>query len=123
MTSSFLLTYLYLSLILLLTVFRAVAWGPVIDPTKGFIPLPLNESNLVIQWPYDLLQDQRYSFSHGVHKLWVFNTDKPHTPVSKTNPRTEIRIEVSIHIRAFYILTCACKIHVNFASATKDFLG
>uniref|UniRef100_A0A7N0T9L8 Alginate lyase 2 domain-containing protein n=1 Tax=Kalanchoe fedtschenkoi TaxID=63787 RepID=A0A7N0T9L8_KALFE len=31
--------------------------------------------------------------AHGVHKLWVFATDKPHSPASHTHPRTEIRIK------------------------------
>ncbi|KAL0448486.1 UNVERIFIED_CONTAM: Citrate-binding protein [Sesamum latifolium] len=60
--------------------------GP-IDPTKGFISQHLNQSNLVIQRPYDVPADERYSFKNG-----VFKTDKPHTPTSKTNPRTEIRV-------------------------------
>ena len=68
--------------------------GHHIDPTEGFIPVLLNESNFVIQWPYDVPEDQRYSFINGVHKLWVYSSDKPHTPISKTKPRTEIRIKV-----------------------------
>ena len=63
--------------------------------TDGFLSLPLNQSNLVIQRPYDVPEDQRYSFVDGVHKLWVYSTDKPHSPTSKTHPRTEIRIHVS----------------------------
>ncbi|KAK6125739.1 hypothetical protein DH2020_040513 [Rehmannia glutinosa] len=80
--------------VVLITLYRVVGWGPVVDdPTKGFISQYLNESNLVVQRPYDIVsENQRYSFKNGVHKLWVLNTDKPHTPVSKTNPRTEIRI-------------------------------
>ncbi|KAK6924192.1 Alginate lyase 2 [Dillenia turbinata] len=62
------------------------------DPTKGFTEQPLDQSNFVIQKPYDKSQDQRYSFVDGVHKLWVYSTDKPHTPTSNTEPRTEIRI-------------------------------
>ncbi|KAH6765407.1 hypothetical protein C2S52_016390 [Perilla frutescens var. hirtella] len=61
--------------------------------TKGFISQNLNESNIVIQRPYDVPENERYSFKNGVHKLWVFKTDKPHTPISRTNPRTEIRIQ------------------------------
>ncbi|KAL0349615.1 UNVERIFIED_CONTAM: Citrate-binding protein [Sesamum radiatum] len=72
-------------------VYKVVGWGTV-DPTKGFISQHLNQSNLVIQRPYDVPEDERYSFKNGVHKLWVFKTDKPHTPTSKTNPRTEIRV-------------------------------
>ncbi|XP_077239693.1 citrate-binding protein-like [Tasmannia lanceolata] len=62
------------------------------DPTDGFISLPLNASNFVIQRHYDVPENKRYSFIHGVHRLWVYSTDKPHTPTSKTGPRTEIRI-------------------------------
>ncbi|KAF5458013.1 hypothetical protein F2P56_022080 [Juglans regia] len=64
-----------------------------IDLTKGFISLPLNRSNLVVQKPYDVPENHRYSFTNGVHKLWVYSTDKPHSPASKTNPRTEIRVQ------------------------------
>nr|XP_027076861.1 citrate-binding protein-like [Coffea arabica] len=63
-----------------------------VDPTVGFISLPLKKSNFQIQRPYDIPEDQRYSFIDGVHKLWVFKTDKPHSPESHTKPRTEIRI-------------------------------
>ncbi|MCD7461705.1 hypothetical protein HAX54_046839 [Datura stramonium] len=62
------------------------------DPTDGFTPIALSQSNFQIQKPYDVPVNQRYSFIDGVHKLWVFNTDKPHTPTSQTKPRTEIRI-------------------------------
>ncbi|XP_077239691.1 citrate-binding protein-like [Tasmannia lanceolata] len=62
------------------------------DPTVGFTSLPLNSSNFEIQRPYDLPQSARYSFINGVHRLWVYSTDKPHSPTSKTKPRTEIRI-------------------------------
>lgn len=67
-----------------------------IDTTLGFVSQPLGRSNFRIQKPYDLPVDQRYSFIKGVHKLWVFKTDKPHSRKSKTNPRTEIRIQVKI---------------------------
>ncbi|CAK9139391.1 unnamed protein product [Ilex paraguariensis] len=66
-----------------------------VDPTEGFISLPLKESNFEIQRPYNLPIDQRYSFIDGVRKLWVYKTDKPHKPTSPTHPRTEIRIRVS----------------------------
>ncbi|KAL5999955.1 hypothetical protein ACLOJK_034632 [Asimina triloba] len=65
------------------------------DPTDGFVSLPLNSSNFVIQRPYDVPESARYSFIDGVHKLWVYATDKPHSPTSNTNPRTEIRIDVT----------------------------
>nr|XP_016482008.1 PREDICTED: citrate-binding protein-like [Nicotiana tabacum] len=62
------------------------------DPTDGFTPITLSQSNFQIQKPYDVSINQRYSFINGVHKMWVFKTDKPHTPTSQTKPRTEIRI-------------------------------
>ncbi|TKY73876.1 Citrate-binding protein [Spatholobus suberectus] len=62
------------------------------DPTDGFTRLPLSNSNFQVQKPYDVPVEQRYSFSNGVHKFWVYSTDKPHTPTSDTAPRTEIRI-------------------------------
>uniref|UniRef100_A0A7N0T938 Alginate lyase 2 domain-containing protein n=1 Tax=Kalanchoe fedtschenkoi TaxID=63787 RepID=A0A7N0T938_KALFE len=62
------------------------------DLTKGFISVPLDQSNLVIQKPYDVGVADRSSFQNGVHTLWVYATDKPHSPSSHTNPRTEIRI-------------------------------
>ncbi|KAL5751980.1 hypothetical protein ACOSQ2_022487 [Xanthoceras sorbifolium] len=63
-----------------------------IDPTKGFVSVPLDNSNLEVQRPYNVPEDQRYSFKNGVHRLWVLSTDKPHSLNSKTRPRTEIRI-------------------------------
>ncbi|GMN33340.1 hypothetical protein TIFTF001_004098 [Ficus carica] len=63
-----------------------------VDPTKGFTRLPLKRSNFHIQKPYDLPVSARYSFIHGVHKLWVYSTDKPLYKNSTTHPRTEIRI-------------------------------
>ncbi|CAI0396150.1 unnamed protein product [Linum tenue] len=62
------------------------------DPTDGFTEIPLNQSNLVLQKPYDVPLHQRYSFVGGVHRMWVYADDKPHHPTSPTQPRTEIRI-------------------------------
>lgn len=67
-----------------------------IDTTLGFASQPLNHSNFKIQKPYDIPVEQRYNFSNGVHTLRVIKTDKPHTRISKTGPRTEIRIQVNI---------------------------
>jgi hypothetical protein len=80
--------------ILQLVTHKALASGPV-NTTEGFVSLPLNRSNYNIQRPYDVPQDQRYSFINGIHKYWVYSTDKPHTPTSQTKPRTEIVIHVS----------------------------
>lgn len=64
------------------------------DPTDGFTPISISQNNFQIQKPYDVPVDQRYSFIDGVHKFWVFKTDKPHTTTSQTKPRCEIRITV-----------------------------
>ncbi|KAK9904502.1 hypothetical protein M0R45_000647 [Rubus argutus] len=76
-------------LLLLLTHWSS-SWP--IDPTLGFVSLPLSTSNFHIHKPYDLPISQRYSFKHGVHKLWVYFKDKPLSRNSPTYPRTEIRI-------------------------------
>ena len=65
-----------------------------VDPTVGFTSLPLDQSNFDIQKPYNVPVNKRYSFINGVHKMWVYKSDKPHSPDSHTNPRTEIRIQV-----------------------------
>ncbi|KAK4356206.1 hypothetical protein RND71_025177 [Anisodus tanguticus] len=62
------------------------------DPTDAFTQVPISQSNFQIQKPYDVPVNQRYSFIDGVHKFWVFKTDKPHTTTSQTKPRSEIRI-------------------------------
>lgn len=64
------------------------------DPTQGFLNIPLNSSNFIIRSPYDLSVSDRYSFVDGIHKMWVLSSDKPHSPLSLTSPRTEIRIYV-----------------------------
>ncbi|KAG5575219.1 hypothetical protein H5410_055353 [Solanum commersonii] len=62
------------------------------DPTDGFTPISISQGNFEIQKPYDVPVNQRYSFIDGVHKFWVYKTDKPHTTSSQTKPRCEIRI-------------------------------
>ena len=66
------------------------------DPTHGFLNVSLDSSNFLIQSPYDLSVSDRYSFVDGIHKMWVLSSDKPHSPLSLTSPRTEIRIHVCI---------------------------
>lgn len=71
------------------------------DPTDGFTVVPLTEWNFEIQKPYDKPLEERYSFTDGIRRLWVYADDKPHEPNSKTMPRTEIRISVlslSLHL-------------------------
>ncbi|XP_020211152.1 citrate-binding protein [Cajanus cajan] len=63
-----------------------------VDLTLGFTELPLNTSNFDHHKPYDVPVTQRYSFIDGVHKLWVYSTDKPLSQNSTTRPRSEIRI-------------------------------
>ncbi|KAI5554356.1 hypothetical protein BDE02_19G006700 [Populus trichocarpa] len=61
---------------------------------SGFLIHPI--LNRALAWgpkPYDVPEDQRYSFVNGVHKCWVYSTDKPHTLTSQTKPRTEIAIQ------------------------------
>ncbi|CAN1222239.1 Citrate-binding protein [Linum grandiflorum] len=62
------------------------------DPTKGFTEVPLKPSNFVLQKPFDIPLDKRYSFIDGVHRMWVYSDDKPFNPSTHTMPRTEIRI-------------------------------
>ncbi|KAK8966932.1 Citrate-binding protein [Platanthera guangdongensis] len=64
------------------------------DPTDGFRHIPLIESNFLLQKPYNLASADRYSYSNGVRRLWVFSTDKPFKSGSSTDPRTEIRIKL-----------------------------
>ncbi|KAK8966226.1 Citrate-binding protein [Platanthera guangdongensis] len=63
------------------------------DPTDGFRHVPLTESNFLLQKPYNLASADRYSYSNGIRRLWVFSTDKPFKSDSSTDPRTEIRIK------------------------------
>ncbi|XP_055822595.1 citrate-binding protein-like [Solanum dulcamara] len=62
------------------------------DPIDGFTPISISQSNFQIQKPDDVPVNQRYSFIDGVHKFWVFKTDKTHTTTSQIKPRCEIRI-------------------------------
>ncbi|CAL5187524.1 unnamed protein product [Lathyrus oleraceus] len=63
-----------------------------IDPTQGFTHVSLDNSNFVIQKPYNVPVNQRYNFTNGVHQFWIYPTDKPFLSGSNTKPRTEIRI-------------------------------
>ncbi|KAK7283559.1 hypothetical protein RIF29_13147 [Crotalaria pallida] len=62
------------------------------DPTDGFTLVPLTQANFKLQKPYNIPLDQRYSYKDGVHRFWVYSNDKPYSPDSNTQPRTEIRI-------------------------------
>lgn len=65
------------------------------DPTDGFSAVPLSKRNFDMQWPYNLNLSDRYSFIDGVHRFWVYSTDKPFKPDTTTKPRTEIRFRVT----------------------------
>ncbi|KAH9289655.1 hypothetical protein KI387_033772 [Taxus chinensis] len=60
------------------------------DPTDGF---QSQEFSFDIQKPYDKSVNQRYSLVNGVHTMWVFDNDNPHSPTSETKPRTEMRFK------------------------------
>ncbi|KAL0908320.1 hypothetical protein M5K25_022810 [Dendrobium thyrsiflorum] len=63
------------------------------DPTDGFTLLPLTDANFELQKPYNIPLAERYSYANGVHRMWVYSTDKPFKAGSPTDPRTEIRIK------------------------------
>ncbi|OMP06539.1 Concanavalin A-like lectin/glucanases superfamily [Corchorus capsularis] len=84
------MTCFYLIFILVSALLYQAFASEQVDLTKGFISLPLNRTYYHIQRPYDVPEAQRYSFIDGIHRCWVYSTDKPHTPTSKTKPRTEI---------------------------------
>ncbi|GLT70424.1 hypothetical protein SLA2020_425050 [Shorea laevis] len=93
MGQSFCVPAFFYYLSFFLVAITVISASGAIDPTEGFIELPFNRTYYHIQKPYDVPEDQRYSFQNGVHKCWVYSTDKPHTPTSQTKPRTEIAIQ------------------------------
>ena len=58
------------------------------DPTDGW-----NKTSFTygMQKPWNLDLSDRYSNSGGVHRMWVYSTDKPMSQGSSTDPRTEMR--------------------------------
>lgn len=87
------------------------------DPTYGFTSVPLTDANFEVQKPYNIPVEQRYSFIDGVHRFWVYAHDKPYSPSSPTQPRTEIRIKV------YYILPLYINIYIYYALTWKYFLN
>ncbi|KAF5464519.1 hypothetical protein F2P56_014592 [Juglans regia] len=85
--------FYYRALLLLLV---SSSWEPLhlcgADPTDGFTRVPLTEENFVLQKPYDVPLEDRYTCKNGVRRFWVYNNDKPFKPDSPTRPRTEVRI-------------------------------
>jgi len=66
----------------------AAAGAALADPTAGWV---LQKLDFKVQYPYNLKESQRYTFTNGIHHLWVFNTDKPFSEGNTTLPRTEMR--------------------------------
>ncbi|TVU51053.1 hypothetical protein EJB05_02457, partial [Eragrostis curvula] len=64
------------------------------DLTAGFTKVDLPEGNFVVQSPYDVPENQRYTYdvATGVRTFWVYADDKPFNTVTPTNPRTEVRL-------------------------------
>jgi len=61
------------------------------DPVSGQNGWSSAPVNFKVQYPYNLSQSDRYSYSGGVYHLWVYNTDQPFEEGSTTRPRTEQR--------------------------------
>ncbi|KAI5437355.1 citrate-binding protein [Lathyrus oleraceus] len=85
--------FMILSLFILLVSIENIVRVYGEDPTYGFTSVPLTDANFEVQKPYNIPVEQRYSFIDGVHRFWVYAHDKPYSPSSPTQPRTEIRIK------------------------------
>ena len=73
----------------------AIRAAAAVDTTAvGFTEVALTEAQFPVQRPYDVPLHERFAFRGGVRRMWVYCTDKPHTPTSRTKPRTEIGIKV-----------------------------
>ncbi|OEL31990.1 Citrate-binding protein [Dichanthelium oligosanthes] len=72
----------------------AVATADGCNLTAGFVQVDLPEGNFLVQSPYDVAEDQRYSYdvATGVRTFRVYAEDKPFNTVTPTNPRTEVRL-------------------------------
>ncbi|MFI6097928.1 polysaccharide lyase family 7 protein [Lentzea sp. NPDC051213] len=57
-------------------------------PSAQWVSAPYSYT---VQKPWNLAQSARYSFTGGVHTMWVYDYDEPHTQGSPTDPRTELR--------------------------------
>jgi hypothetical protein len=61
------------------------------DPISGVDGWQSAPVHFKVQSPYDIPVSHRYSESHGVYHVWVYNTDKPFSKGNTTRPRTEQR--------------------------------
>lgn len=61
------------------------------DPISGQNGWSSASVNFNVQYPYDLQQSDRYSYSGGVYHMWIYSTDKPNSSGSTTKPRCEQR--------------------------------
>ena len=48
----------------------------------------------MVQKPYDVPLKERYEQSGGVHRMWVFTTDKTTNATHPGGVRTEIKVDV-----------------------------
>jgi hypothetical protein len=71
-----------------LAAFAPTASADPIDGQNGWSSAPVN---FKVQWPYNVSESSRYTYSGGVYHLWVYNTDAPFEQGSTTKPRTEQR--------------------------------
>ena len=88
--------------------YAANAGGSSRHLTAGFSRVKLNESQFVVQKPYDLPLHDRYDPCGGVRRFWVFATDKPINSTRPGYPRTEIKVDVR-HLftaRKYCLLIC-----------------
>jgi hypothetical protein len=86
-----------LVLLVLSMVLALASSASAIDLTAGFVQVELAEGNFVVQSPYDVPENQRYSYDNvtGVRTFLVYASDKPFNTVTGTKPRTEVRLTVS----------------------------
>jgi hypothetical protein len=56
------------------------------DPTQGWTEYA---DTFHLEYPYDLMPSDRFTFENGIYTFWIFPTDKPHAMDNTTAPRTE----------------------------------
>ena len=93
------LVLLVLSVVLALASSTSAIDGSTSNLTAGFVQVELPEGNFQVQSPYDVPENQRYSYDNvtGVRTFLVYAGDKPFNTVTGTLPRTEVRLAVRKH--------------------------